>query len=285
MVAKSKNLSLHFLQIAICVFLASFGLKAFLIPNDFLDGGVTGIAILLHTIFGIDTAFFLLAASVPFLVIGYFTVSRSILIKSIFSILALSFVIEVETFPVITSDKLLNALFGGGFLGAGIGLAIRKGTVLDGSELLGVFLNSKFGISVGKIVLLFNIVLFSVAAFFLPIENIMYSILTFMVTAKVIDLMIAGFEDFIGMMIVSEKNNEIEKAIIEQLGVGMTILNVDRGYGKKGMNENNTMIKTVINRIDIRKLEDIINQIDDDAFVLEYDVNNIKGGMLRKYFS
>jgi uncharacterized membrane-anchored protein YitT (DUF2179 family) len=285
MSAKFKNLSLQFLQIALCIFLASFGLNAFLIPNDFLDGGVTGIAILLHSILGLDTALFLIIVSLPFLIVGYFTVSKSILVKSIFSILALSFIIEVESFPVITSDKLLNALFGGGLLGAGIGLAIRKGTVLDGSELLGVYLNNKFGISVGKIVLLFNVILFSIAAFFLPIENILYSILTFMVTAKVIDLMIAGFEDYIGMMIISEKNNDIEKTIKQQLGVGMIILKADRGYGKKGIKEDYSIIKTVINRIDIRKLEEIINQIDSEAFVLEYDVNNIKGGMLQKYFS
>ena len=272
-------------QISVCIFLASFGLKAFLIPNDFLDGGVTGIAILLHSIIGINTSVFLLIVSIPFLVIGYFTVSKKILLKSIVSILALSFVIQIETFPVITEDKLLIAFFGGGFLGAGIGLAIRNGTVLDGAELLGVFLNNRFGISVGKIVLLFNVLLFGAAAFLLPIENIMYSILTFVVTAKVIDLMIAGFEDFIGMMIISEKSEEIEKMISVQLGVGMTVLKGERGYGKTGINENYFIIKTVINRIDIRKLEDIINNIDSKAFVLEYDVNSIKGGILRKYFS
>lgn len=285
MSAKIKSLIRSVFQISVCIFLASFGLKAFLIPNDFLDGGVTGIAILLHSIFGFNTSLFLLIVSIPFLIIGYFTVSRMILIKSIVSIIVLSFVIQIESFPIITEDKLLIAFFGGGFLGAGIGLAIRNGTVLDGAELLGVFLNNRFGISVGKIVLLFNVVLFGIAAFLLPIENIMYSILTFVVTAKVIDLMIAGLEDFIGMMIISKKSEEIEKSINSQLGVGMTVLKGERGYGKNGINENYFIIKTVINRIDIRKLEDIIDKIDNEAFVIEYDVNSIKGGILRKYFS
>lgn len=285
MSAKIKSLIRSIFQISVCIFLASFGLKAFLIPNDFLDGGVTGIAILLHSIFGFNTSLFLSIVSIPFLIIGYFTVSRMILIKSIVSIIVLSFVIQIESFPIITEDKLLIAFFGGGFLGAGIGLAIRNGTVLDGAELLGVFLNNRFGISVGKIVLLFNVILFGIAAFLLPIENIMYSILTFVVTAKVIDLMIAGLEDFIGMMIISKKSEEIEKSINSQLGVGMTVLKGERGYGKNGINENYFIIKTVINRIDIRKLEDIIDKIDNEAFVIEYDVNSIKGGILRKYFS
>ena len=278
-----RNAIRSIFQISLCVFLASFGLKAFLIPNEFLDGGATGIAILLHSIFGINTSLSLIFVSIPFLIVGYFTVSKKILFKSIFSIAALAFVLQIETFPIVTEDKLLIAFFGGGFLGAGIGLAIRNGTVLDGSELLGIFLNDRLGISIGRIILFFNLILFGAATFLLPIENILYSILTFVVTAKVIDLMVVGFEDFIGVMIISDQSEKIEETIHKDLGVGMTVVKGERGYGKSGINEDYFIIKIVVNRIDLRKIEDIIENIDRGAFVLEYDVNEIKGGVLRKH--
>ena len=172
-----KSLSEYF-QIFLGIVLASIGLKAFLLPNGFLDGGVTGMALLVRTQVDINLSFLLIIFSIPFLILGYYTVSKRIVVKSIISILGLALFIHFENFEIITDDKLLISIFGGLFLGAGIGIAIRNGSVLDGSEILGVFINDRFGISIGKVILLFNVVLFSITAFIISTEVAMYSILT-----------------------------------------------------------------------------------------------------------
>jgi uncharacterized membrane-anchored protein YitT (DUF2179 family) len=274
----------EYLQIFLGIILASIGLKAFLLPNGFLDGGATGIAILLSRVFEINISLALLLCSIPFLIIGVYTISRRILIKSIIAITLLSISIVLESFPVITEDKLLIAIFGGLFLGAGIGLSIRNGAVLDGSEILGVFIYDRFGIKIGNTILIFNIILFSITAALLTTEIALYSILTYIVTAKVIDLVIEGFEDFVGFTIVSRKSNLIEKALINEMGVGATIYKGASGYGSSGKQNETRIIHTVINRIDIRKTYRVLNEIDSDAFVVEFDINNVKGGVLRRYF-
>ncbi len=272
----------EYVQIFIGIILASIGLKAFLLPNGFLDGGVTGIAILFQNQFDINISFLLVLCSVPFFIIGYFTVSKRILVKSVISIITLAVFIQLENFNDVTDDKLLIAIFGGLFMGTGIGIAIRNGSVLDGSEILGIFLNDRFGISIGRVNLVFNVILFGITALLISLEVALYSILTYVVTAKVTDLVIEGFEDFIGVMIVSKKYMEIKQAIMEQLGAGLTTYQGGKGYGSNGEVKDFEIIHTVINRIDIKKLYRITDRIDSDAFIVEFDVNNIKGGVLRK---
>ncbi|MEO1030170.1 MAG: YitT family protein [Bacteroidota bacterium] len=270
-------------QLAFGIVLASIGLKAFLLPNGFLDGGVTGIALLVRTQVDINISFLLVLFSIPFLILGYFTVSKRIVIKSIISILGLAFFIYYENFDTITDDKLLISIFGGLFLGAGIGISIRNGSVLDGSEILGVYLNDKFGISIGQIILVFNVVLFSITAMILSVEVALYSILTYIVTAKVTDLIIEGFEDFIGVTIVSKKFEKVEDAITKELGTGMTLYKGTRGIGGSGKTEDIDIIHIIINRIDIKKMYRIVNKVDPKAFIVEFDVNTVKGGVLRHY--
>lgn len=283
--AAYTNISEYF-QIALGIFLASVGLKAFLLPNDFLDGGVTGTAILLNSQFdSINVSTLLVLINVPFLILAYFTLSKRILAKSVFSIIGLALVIHYVEFNTITEDKLLISIFGGLFVGSGIGLTVKNGAVLDGSEILGVFLNDRFGFSIGQIILYFNIILFSITAFVLSVEIAMYSILTYIVTAKVIDMLIEGFEDFIGVMIVSKHHNEIKSAIINELGAGMTIYKGEKGYGSKGETYDFNIIHSVINRIDIRKMHRVIDKVDPDAFLIEFDINHIKGGVLRRYLA
>jgi uncharacterized membrane-anchored protein YitT (DUF2179 family) len=265
------------------IVLASIGLKAFLLPNGFMDGGVTGIALLINKLININISILLIVFSIPFLIIGYFTVSKRIILKSIISIIGLALFIHFENFEIITEDKFLISIFGGLFLGAGIGIAIRNGAVLDGSEILGIFINDRFGISIGKVILVFNIILFSITAFVISKEIAMYSILTYIVTAKVTDLVIEGFEDFIGITIVSTHYEKIKVAIINELGAGMTIYKGQKGFGSKGKTEDFDIIHTIINRIDIKKMYRIVTSIDKEAFIVEFDVNNVKGGVLRRY--
>ena len=167
---KSWKYISEYLQILFGIILASIGLKAFLLPNGFLDGGVTGIALLVRTFVDFKISYLLIIFSIPFLILGYFTVSKRIVIKSVLSIIGLALFIHFENFETITDDKLLISIFGGLFLGAGIGIAIRNGSVLDGSEILGVYLNDKFGISIGQIILFFNIILFSITAWVISTE-------------------------------------------------------------------------------------------------------------------
>ncbi|MEQ9064897.1 MAG: YitT family protein [Vicingaceae bacterium] len=146
-------------------------------------------------------------------------------------------------------------------------------------------INNRFGISIGKVILLFNIVLFTITAFLVSIEVSMYSILTFLVTAKVIDLMIEGFEDYVGLMIVSEKAAEIETLLIKEIGIGLTTYKGSKGYGQRGQIVHEEIIHTVINRIEINRTYRLIEQMDERAFIIEFDVNNVKGGILKKYLS
>lgn len=280
-----KQLFSETFQIAIGILLASIGLKMFLLPNGFLDGGATGIAILLSELFDLDISFFLILVSIPFLILAWFTLTRRIFTKSVLSIIALAIMIHYENFDAITDDKLLIAIFGGLFLGAGIGLTIKNGAVLDGSEILGVFIHERLGISIGKVILLFNVILFSLTAILLSIEVAMYSILTFIVTAKVIDLMIEGFEDYVGLMIVSDKTEEINKELIRVVGTGTTLYKASGGYGKRGAQSEKEIIHSVINRIDIRRTYNLIDSIDHHAFIIEFDVNNIRGGKYTKILS
>jgi len=281
--SKTYNFISEYGQIGIGIILASIGLKAFLLPNGFLDGGVTGIALLVRRFVDINLSYLLILFSIPFLLLGYYTVSKRIVIKSILSILGLALFIHFENFDTITDDKLLTSIFGGLFVGAGIGIAIRNGSVLDGSEILGVYLNDRFGISIGQIILVFNIILFSITALVISTEVALYSILTYIVTAKVTDLTIEGFEDFIGVTIVSKEYPKIKVAIMEQLGAGLTAYKGSKGYGSKGQQEDFDIIHTIINRIDLKKMHRIIDEIDDTAFIIEFDVNNVKGGVLRHY--
>ena len=282
---ESDNYFFEYVQVFIGIVLTSLGLKAFLLPNGFLDGGVTGIALLVRTQVDISMSYLLVLFSIPFLILGYYTVSKRIVIKSIISILGLALFIHHENFQTITNDKLLISIFGGLLVGSGIGIAIRNGSVLDGSEILGIYINDKFGISIGKVIMFFNIILFSITAFVISVEVAMYSILTYIIAAKVTDTVIEGFEDFIGVTIVSKKYDLIKIAILEKLGTGLTVYKGSSGFGSKGHSKDFDIIHTIINRIDIKKMYRIIHEIDTEAFIVEFDVNTVKGGVLRHYLN
>ncbi len=281
----TTNALQEYAQILLGIVLASIGLKAFLLPNGFLDGGVTGIAILINELYDFNISISLILISIPFLILAWFTVSKTIVFKSVISIIGLAIIIHLENFMPITDDKLLIAIFGGIFLGAGIGIAIRNGTVLDGSEILGIYINNRFGFSIGGIILFFNTILFIITGFLISMETAMYSTLTYLVTTRVIDFFIKGFEDYVGMMIISKSSIEVEQNIVQEMGTGITVYKFSRGYGNSGIQKDGDIIHLIINRIDIRKTYNIVNAIDKEAFIVEFDVNNITGGVFRRYLS
>ena len=272
------------MQLLLGVVAASIGLKGFLLPNHFLDGGVTGVALLLNRLFAIDVSLLIVVINVPFLLIGYFRISKKMFYRSIVTVIILAIVVYTEEFPVITEDKLLIAIFGGIFLGAGIGLSIRGGAVLDGVELLAIFLSKKLRVSIGTIILLFNIVLFILTALLVNTEIALYSILTFLIASKTTDFVIHGIEEYIGVTVVSKHHPAIKEALINKLGVGVTVFRGAGGYGQTGQMVEQDILHTVVTRLDIRRLHLLIERIDAHAFVIEYNVNEVKGGVVNKLF-
>ncbi len=202
---------------------AGFGLNGFLLPNSFIDGGVTGISLLTTEMTGIPLSILIVIINLPFLFLGFSQIGKGFALKSIIAIIGLALVIQFVQYPIITSDKLLIAVFGGFFLGAGIGLAIRGGAVLDGTEVLAIYLSKKTGLTIGDIILIFNIIIFSFGAYILSIEIALYAILTYFSASKTVDFIIEGVEEYTGITIISNNSEKIRLMITEKLERGVTI--------------------------------------------------------------
>jgi uncharacterized membrane-anchored protein YitT (DUF2179 family) len=284
---KLKISGIHLLKdillICIGIFSAGFGLESFLLPNSFIDGGVTGISLLTSELTHVSLSVLIVLINLPFLLLGYKQIGKTFAIKSIFAICSLALIISLVHYPVVTSDKLLVSVFGGFFIGAGIGFAVRGGAVLDGTEILAVYLTKKTGLTMGDIILIFNILIFSVAAYLLTIETALYSILAYMAAAKTVDFIIEGVEEYIGVTIVSVHSNSIRLMITEKLGRGVTIYSGKRGFGKRGDNLNEIdIVYSVVTRLEIAKLQTEIEKIDVNAFIVMNRVKDTKGGIIKK---
>lgn len=280
---EAKNLLKDIFLLFIGIIAAGFGLKGFLLPNFFIDGGVTGISLLIAGITKIHLSILILIINVPFIAIGFTQISRSFAIKSILAVCGLAVAVATINYPVITTDKLLVAVFGGFFLGAGVGLSIRGGGVLDGTEVLAIYLSKKTGFTIGDIILVFNILIFAVAAYLLSIETAMYSILTYLAASKTVDFIVEGIEEYTGITIISGKADEIRQMIIEKLGRGVTIYSGKRGYSKRGeIQKNIDIVYTVITRLEVSKLQTEIDKIDSSAFVVMSSIKDTKGGVIKK---
>jgi len=276
------NLKSTFL-IVIGIISAGFGLEGFLIPNSFIDGGVTGISLLVLELTGYSLSILLIVINLPFIILGAFQISRQFAIKSILAIVGLALAVHFIPYPVVTSDKLLIAVFGGFFLGAGIGLAMRGGAVLDGTEVLAIYVSKKTGLTIGDVILIFNILIFSFGAYILSVEIALYAILTYLAASKTVDFVIEGVEEYTGVTIISPKTDEVRFMIIEKLGRGVTIYNGKGGYAKEGEPLKDTQILfTVITRLEIAKLQSEIHKIDPGAFIVMNSLKDTKGGMVKK---
>lgn len=269
--------------IALGVVAAAFGLKSFLLPSHFLDGGVMGISLLIHNQTDFDLSYLVVIINIPFIVIAYTQVSKSFAAKTLIAITLLAVLLAFIPFPFITSDKLLISFFGGFFLGLGIGLSIRGGSVIDGTEVLVIYTSRKTVLTVGDIILILNIGIFSVAAYLISIETALYAILTYLVASKTVDFVVHGIEEYISVMIVSEKSEEIKNAITKNMGRGVTVLQGKGGFGKRGHQEEDyDVIFSVITRLELQKLKTEVAKIDENAFMVENSVSDIKGGMIKK---
>jgi uncharacterized membrane-anchored protein YitT (DUF2179 family) len=265
------------------IFSAGFGLKGFLLPTRFVDGGATGISLLINSISGWPLSVLLIIVNIPFVILGFRQIGMSFFIKTALAIACLALVVATVPYPVITTDKLLVAVFGGFFLGAGIGLAVRGGGVLDGTEVLAIFISRRSGLTIGDVILGFNIIIFSFAAYLLGLETALYSILTYLAASKTVDFIIEGIEEYTGVTIISPKNEEISKVITEKLGRGITVYTGKRGYGKRGhTSEEMDILYVVVTRLEVSKLQTEVEAIDPNAFVVMHSIKDTKGGMIKK---
>lgn len=268
--------------ILIGIFSAAFGLKGFLMTNRFIDGGVTGISLLVSALSGLEIYLLIIVLNIPFIILGYRTMGLHFAFKTSLAIAGLALCLVMVPFPNITDDNLLVAVFGGFFLGAGIGFAIRGGAVIDGTEVLAIYLSKKVGATVGDIIIIINALIFGAAAYFLSVEIAMYSMITYLAASKTLDFIIEGIEEYVGVTIISALNEEIREMIIHKMGRGVTIYAGKLGYGKKGETRDIDIIYTVITRLELNRLNTEIEKITSDAFMVMTRVKDTKGGMIKQ---
>lgn len=268
--------------ITIGIFSATFGFKGFLLTNDIIDGGATGISLLLFAITKVPLYVFIIGVNIPFMVLGYLVLGRTFAIKSTLAIIGLAICVALVPFPDVTKDNLLVAVFGGFFLGAGIGFSVRGGAVIDGTEVLAIYLSRKVGASIGDIIIVINVLVFSAAAYLLSIEIAMYSMLTYLAASKTLDFVIDGIEEYTGVTIISVHSKKIQEMIVEKLGRGVTVYNGKRGVGKRGETLDLEIVYTVITRLELNKLNTELEKIDNSAFVVMSTVRDTKGGLVKR---
>jgi len=261
------------------IFSAAFGLKGFLLSSRFIDGGVTGVSMLLSEVLGMPLAILILVINLPFIALGYRQIGKTFALRSALAIVGLSLCLALIKFPDVTHDKLLTAVFGGFFIGAGIGLAIRGGAVLDGTEVAALLVSrSSHLLRVGDVILILNIFIFSAAAFLLGIETALYSILTYFAASRTIDFLLHGIEQYTAVIIISEKSAEIRRAITGVLGRGVTVYK-GRG-GMSGAEQDNLFC--VVTRLEIGRVKSAVKDIDEAAFIVVHPLADAEGGVIKK---
>ena len=258
---------------------AGFGLKGFLLSSRFIDGGVTGISMLLADVLGWPLSILILVINLPFIALGYRQNGRAFAIKSTVAIAGLSACLAFVRYPDVTPDKLLTAVFGGFFIGAGIGLAIRGGAVLDGTEIAALLISKgSHLLKVGDVILLLNIVIFSAAAFTLGIESALYSMLTYFAASKTIDFLIHGVEEYTAIIIISDRSQEIKQRIIRDLGRGVTVY-----QGRGGLSDSELdILLCVVTRLEIGRVKGVVNEVDGEAFVVVHALADAQGGVVKR---
>lgn len=272
----------EFVFVVFGVLSAGFGLKGFLLPNHFIDGGATGISLLIENLTSIPLGILLILVNAPFLLLATKTIGKRFALQSVIAIFLLAIVVHLVEYPVITEDKLLIAIFGGFFLGLGIGLSMRGGSVIDGTEVLAIFLSRKLGITIGDVLLLINIVIFSFGAYVLSIETALYAILTYLAAAKTVDFVVDGVEEYIGVSIISNYHEYIRIMLTEKMRRACTISPVKGGYKNKQAHYDKSLIYIVITRLELPRLYTEIDKIDKKAFIITSVVKDLKGGMIKR---
>jgi uncharacterized membrane-anchored protein YitT (DUF2179 family) len=267
------------LLIVLGILCATMGLHGFLQSSNFIDGGVTGISMLLAKVTGLSLSIWLPLINLPFIALGYRQIGRAFAVRSTLAIAGLSLALATVPIPDVTPDRLLTAVFGGFFLGAGIGFAVRGGAVLDGTEIAALLISKRSSVlKVGDSILMFNVALFVAAMSILGVEEALYSILTYIAAAKTLDFIIHGIEEYTAITIVSRVSGEIGARVMTQLGRGVTIYK-----GRGGLSfEDQEILYCVVTRLEIGKVKAIVRALDDRAFVTCHPLADVEGGMVKR---
>jgi uncharacterized membrane-anchored protein YitT (DUF2179 family) len=265
--------------IVLGVLSAGMGLKGFLLSSNFIDGGVTGVSMLLSKVTAAPLAVWLPIVNAPFVAIGYRQIGRAFAIRSVLAIAGLSAALATIHFPDVTPDLLLTSVFGGFFIGAGIGLAVRGGAVLDGTEIAALLISKRSDLlRVGDVILIFNVALFLVAMTVLGVEPALYSILTYITAAKTLDFVIYGLEEFTAITIVSSQSAAIRARITGELERGVTVY---KGFGGLSGAEQE-ILYCVVTRLEIGKVKAIVRASDENAFVVSHPLGDAEGGVIKR---
>ncbi len=256
---------------------AGMGLKGFLLSSNFIDGGVTGISMLIAKTTGVSLAVLLPIINLPFVAVGYRHMGRAFAVRSVLGIAGLAAALVAIPYPDVTPDLVLTAVFGGFFLGAGIGLAVRGGAVLDGTEIAALLISKRADLfKVGDVILVFNAVLFLIAMSVLGVDAALYSILTYVTAARTLDFVLHGIDEYTAITIVSDASAAIREAITRDLGRGVTVY---RGAGGlKGAEQN--ILYCVVTRLEIGKVKAIVRELDPHAFVVFHPLEGVEGGLV-----
>lgn len=268
-----------YILITIGAFIFSYGLEAFLVPNDVIDGGVVGISLIFKELTGFSFSIFLIILNLPFLFLGYKQIGKTFALQSLYGIVLAAIFTEIlHHVSPVTDEPLLAAVFGGIVLGVGVGLVLRNNGALDGTEILATLISSKSPFSVGQIVMFFNLFILGSAGFVFNTNSAFYSLIAYFIAFKMIDIVVEGFEDSKSVWIISDKHKEIGDALLKRLGRTVTYLNGEGAYS----GEEKKIIFCVIGRLEEAKLKKIVNHFDPGAFLATNDVNDVKGGQFKK---
>lgn len=280
MKSKSQQHLKDILFIVCGVISACFGLKSFLMPSHFIDGGVTGISLLTRSLTDWNLSYLIVIINIPFIILGYKQIGKTFALKTAIAIAALSLSLVFLPFAPITHEKILIAFFGGFFLGGGIGLAMRGGCVIDGTEVLALYISRNSQLTVGNIILILNIIIFAFAAYFINIDTALYAILTYLSASSIIDYIVNGIEAYTGVTIISDKNEEIKSFIINDMKRGVTIYKGEGGYLEK---KDIDIIYTVVTKLEMSRLKGELQNIDPDAFIVQQQIADLKGGVVKRH--
>jgi uncharacterized membrane-anchored protein YitT (DUF2179 family) len=279
-----KDTLTDYVYIILGILSITFALKGLLVPNQFFDGGITGLSILLHEKYHFDIGIIIIALNIPLILLGYKLVGKKFFFKTFISIIILGVCLSFIHLEAITGDKLIVSMFGGFFIGLGVGLGMRGGCALDGIEVLAVYTGKRVGFTMSEIILGLNIIIFLVASAFFGLEKAFYSMLTYFVASRTIAYVVDGIQEFTGMTIISSKSEEIKKYLVLEMEKGITIYKGERGFMKDSFEVSTDVdiIYTVVTRLEVRRLKAALHEIDPKAFVFSQSIKETAGGVLKR---
>ena len=282
---KFKHTLQDILYCVIGIAFSAFALKSFLVPNHFLDGGVTGISLLIHEDTGYSLPVIIVLANIPFIIAGAFQINTRFAIKTFFCVLGLGLALTFLPYELITNDKLLISIFGGFFMGLGIGFVMRAGCALDGIEVLAIYTWRRSSFTVSEIVLGINVVIFLIAAVQLGLPTALYSMLTYFTASKTMAYVVEGFEEYTGVTIISGSSAEMKEKLVMEMGKAITVYKGQRGFMKESFDVSHDcdIVFTVVTRLEVRKLKSLVEAIDPKAFVFTNTIKEAAGGILKEH--